>query len=134
MASGDALRVKTKTTTTLSITIAGMTYNTVTVAYTFQWYTKNGHSATIDADTNQTATGASYSAQGTNAVGDYYSSPENLLNLYLSAREVHMLLNCPVEAGQNIIPIDPSKLTSGTYFIRVTTEGITATRKLIITK
>ena len=49
-------------------------------------------------------------------------------------REVHMLLNGRAVAGQNIIPIDPSKLTSGTYFIRVNADGLTATRKLIITK
>jgi hypothetical protein len=166
MAAGDAIRVKTKTTNTTSITIPGFgTITTVTVDYSFQWYTKTGHSATISADTNVTPTGASYSVEGSSSVFDNYSysSPENILNLYLSAnpasnsetkffytmpkdgnaqvslmdplgREIHMLQNGHASAGQNIIPIDVSKLSSGTYFIRVNTDGMTATRKLIITK
>jgi hypothetical protein len=45
-----------------------------------------------------------------------------------------MLQNGHAQAGQNVIPIDPTKLSAGTYFIRVNAEGTTATRKLIITK
>lgn len=163
MASGDALRIKTKTTNTTVISVPGLNETLVTVDYSFQWYTKTGHSATISADTNVTPTGASYSVQGSSSVFDNYSSPENMLNLYLSAnpasnsetklfytmkgdgnaqvslmdplgREVHMLHNGHALAGQNMIPIDPSKLSAGTYFIRVNAEGITATSKLIITK
>ena len=49
-------------------------------------------------------------------------------------REVHMLQNGHVQAGQNIIPIDPTKLAAGAYFICINADGITAMRKLIITK
>jgi hypothetical protein len=163
MASGDALRVKTKNTTAIHISIGPITESIVTVNYTFQYYTKTGHSATIDADTNVNATGAHYSVQGINSVADNYSSTENLLNLYLSqnpasntetklfytmkndgntqvsimdalGREVHMLQNGFAPAGQNIIPIDPTKLSAGTYFLRVNADGMSATQKLIIQK
>jgi len=163
MASGDALRVKIKNTSSIHISIGPITESIVTVTYSFQYYTKTGHSATIDADTNIKATGAHYSVQGVNSVADNYSSAENLLNLYLTAnpasntetklfytmknegnaqvslmdalgREVHMLQNGHVQAGQNIIPIDPTKLAAGAYFICINADGITAMRKLIITK
>lgn len=165
MSSTEAIRVKTRNTTTYAYTIPGVgTYTTTSVTHTFQWYTKDGHSATIEADTNVVPQGVSYSMQsGSNSVRDNYSSPESILNLYLSAnplshteaklsfimkndgnaqvsimdqlgREVHMLQNGRLEAGQHSLPIDPTMFSSGTYFIRVNAEGMTATRKLIITK
>ena len=105
----------------------------------------------------------SYSVQNSNSVGDNYSSTEDLFNLYLSAnpvsnnetrlfytlknpgnlqisimdnlgREVHQLFNEYAEAGQKILPIDPSKFVNGTYFIRITADGITAMKKLVVTK
>ena len=47
---------------------------------------------------------------------------------------VHDLLNGHAAAGSLIIPIDPTTLASGTYFIRVDADGMTATRKLVITR
>jgi hypothetical protein len=163
MASGDALRVKTKNTTTSSFTIPGVgTFGTTTVDYSFQYYTKNGHSANIGADTNVAPTSISYSVLGGSGVADNYS-PENSLELNLSANpasntvttlsvtmkkdgnlqvglidalgnQVRILHNGFVQVGESIIPIDPSKLSPGIYFIRVSTPDINATRKLIITK
>ncbi len=159
MASNDALRVNTKTTTTIAFPPF---LNQTTVTYTYQWYTKNGHGATIDADTNKQPTGVSYSVLGSNAVANY-SSAEDIMDIRLSVnpasntetnlfytmkqdgnsqvsvvdlfgRKVIMLQNGRAVAGQNIIPIDPSKLSAGIYFIRVNADGMTAIRKLIITK
>ncbi|MDP4230282.1 MAG: T9SS type A sorting domain-containing protein [Bacteroidota bacterium] len=159
MASSDALRVKTKNTNTISL----FSFSQTTVDYGFDWYTKTGHSASISADTNVAPTGASYAVQGSSSVSDKYFSPENYLNLYLTANpastsetrlyftlknggnaqvsmmdvlgnEVHRLHDGPAVSGQNLIPIDPTKFAAGTYLIRVQAEGMTATRKLIITK
>ncbi len=160
MASNDALRINTKTTQAYSY----MGYGQSTTTYSFAWITKSGYGASISADSLQKPLGATYSTgSGNNSVGEDYSSPEDLLNLRLSAnpvsntetklfytmknegnsqvsimdalgREVHILQNGPAQSGQNIIPIDPTKLSAGTYFLRVNAEGMTATRKLIITK
>jgi hypothetical protein len=47
-------------------------------------------------------------------------------------KEVRMLHNGYAPKGDNIIPIDPAKLAAGSYFIRATANGATATQKLII--
>jgi hypothetical protein len=87
MASSDALRLKSKQTTTLTFQIPMVgTFITTSVTYNFQFLTKNGHSADIGADTNVKPTSVSYSApNGGSAVYDNYPSAENLLNLYFSA-------------------------------------------------
>lgn len=104
----------------------------------------------------------SYHAQGTSSVGTNFLSSDGLYDIKLSqnpsrsetklfftmkssgsvlvslmdalGREVHILRSGHAEAGQNIIPIDPRTLSAGTYFIRINAGGITAMRKLIITK
>ncbi|MEI8135005.1 MAG: hypothetical protein WCH46_08020 [bacterium] len=150
-ATSDAIRVKTKNTSTISFVIGPINYSSTTVNYSFEYFTKSGHSATISADTNVKATGITYSTQGGSAV-DQYLSPENLLNLYLSSNpasnietklsfnmkkagnaqvdimdalghNVQVLHKGNAEVGQNIIPIDPTKLSCGTYFIRVAIDG-----------
>ena len=49
-------------------------------------------------------------------------------------KEVHILFNDRANAGKNIIPIDASKLPPGANFIHLDAGGISATRKLIVTK
>ena len=49
-------------------------------------------------------------------------------------RAVRMLQNGRASAGQNSISIDPKTLASGTYFIRVEAPGMSAMRKLVITR
>lgn len=160
LASNDVLRLRTKNTTSVSFGA----FSNVSVTYDFNWYTKTGYSANIGADTLQVPQSVYYSTPGgSTSVADKFSSAEELLNLRLSAnpvsnsetkiyytlktsgntevsvmdvmgRQVNMLYKGHAEQGQNLIPIDASKLSAGTYFIRVNAEGLTATRKLIITK
>ncbi|HEY6171467.1 MAG TPA: T9SS type A sorting domain-containing protein [Candidatus Kapabacteria bacterium] len=49
-------------------------------------------------------------------------------------REVKMLHNGFAPAGSNVIPIDPSTMTNGTYLIRISSDSFTGTRKLVIAK
>jgi hypothetical protein len=104
----------------------------------------------------------SFRSQGTSSVSNNSLSSDGLSDIYLSqnptssemklsfsmkssgnvqislmdvlGREVHILQNGRASAGQNIIPIDLSKFSAGSYFVRVTAEGMALTRKLIITK
>jgi hypothetical protein len=123
--------------------------------------TKGAYSATISADTNERATSVGYSKQGTSGVTPE-AAIDDMMNLRLSSnpasntethlnfrmteagnaqvvlmdplgKDVLMLHNGFAPTGDNMIPIDPSKLTAGSYFIRATANGVTSTRKLIIT-
>ena len=157
--TNDALRITTKTTQTTSY--SGITL-TPTVTYQYEWVTNANHRVSMSADNTQKITSASYFS-GTSSAGVEQSNPEQALNLCLSnnpasntgtrllytmqnggnaqvslmdplGREVQMLYNGYAQPGQNIIPIDPTPLAAGAYFLRVNAEGMTATRKLIITK
>jgi hypothetical protein len=157
LASNECLRIKTKITSTIAIVpIISIT----SVSYAFQFYTKGAYSASISADTNERATDVSYSKQGTSGVrpdavvddmmnlrlsSNPASNTETHLNFRMSeagnaqvvlmdplGKEVRMLHNGYAPKGDNIIPIDPAKLAAGSYFIRATANGATATQKLII--
>lgn len=159
LASNECLRVKNKITSATSF----MGFKTSTSTYTYSWITKNNHTAVIVADQNQIPKSATYAiSQGSTSV-EGLNVGDNPLNVRISAnpisnretklsytikngsnaqvtlmdqlgREVHMLQNGPAQSGENIIPLDPTTLASGTYFIRIKADGFTAIRKLIITK
>ncbi len=157
VASTPALRLRTKSTQIIDAIVFKLT----TVSYSYQWYTKDGHNAAINADTNNRATNASYGVTGVNSV--YSDNSESLLDLHLSqnpatnttttlsyslpndqnvdlrimdalGREVRVLQSGHAVAGDNIILIDPKTLSSGTYFIHLNAGNINATRKLVISK
>ncbi len=154
----DALRITTKKTNTITYG----TFSQSVVTYKYEWLTKADHRVIANADKDQKITSFTYSAGTSSSVEEDFS-PESSLNLHLSVNpvsnsetrffytlkkggnaqvsivnmlgnEVSMLHNGPAEAGQNIIPIDPTKFTAGTYFLRVNAEGMSEMRKLIITK
>lgn len=158
--SDETLRIKKKSTQTISIPSV---FTQTTVTYSFDNITKTGRSANISADTNQQPTGVSYSVTQPSSVRNNIPSAEDILNIHLSqnpsantettlsytmkhdgnsqaimidplGNEVWMLHSGFTPAGNNILAIDPAKLSTGIYFIRVTADGVSATRKLIITK
>jgi hypothetical protein len=158
MASNECLRIKTKNTSTVALVPL---FSQTSVSYEFQFLTKGAYSATISADTNERATSVGYSKQGTSGVTPE-AAIDDMMNLRLSSnpasntethlnfrmseagnaqvvlmdplgKDVLMLHNGFAPTGDNMIPIDPSKLTAGSYFIRATANGVTSTRKLIIT-
>lgn len=49
-------------------------------------------------------------------------------------RSVRMLQNGPALPGQNMVFIDPLTLAPGTYFVRLTADGVSAMQKLVITR
>lgn len=49
-------------------------------------------------------------------------------------RTVRMLQNGIASAGRNVIAIEPQALPAGTYFVRVTADGMSAMQKLLIAK
>ena len=157
--SSDALRVKVKNTTVISVQGFGIT----NISYSYNWYTKDPYSANISADPNQQATSGGYSIASGGSLVPPTASSADALNLYLSqnpasfaetklsytlkdggpiqvaiidplGRSVRILQDGHASAGQNIIPIDPKAFATGTYFIRVTGDGVTAMRKLVITR
>jgi hypothetical protein len=159
--SNDALRVKKKETTAVTYSLSGLSEKTS--AYSFNWYTKSGYSATINASATQNATDATYSVPANSSVPLIRSSMDDAFNLYLSqnpasntetnlfytlknggpvqvsmmdilGHNVHILQNGVALSGENVIPIDPRTLTGGTYFIRVVGEGMTAMSKLVIVR
>jgi hypothetical protein len=157
--SDAALRIKQ----TLGITISYFGIGSTSTFYLYTWYTKSGYGANIVTDSNQTVQGANYSVPAFGFVRPELSIPDDPLSLSLSinpasnietklfytlkddgpvqvnlmdelGRSVHVLQDGHALAGRNIIPIDPKTLTAGTYFIRVVGDGMTAMRKLIITR
>jgi hypothetical protein len=105
---------------------------------------------------------ASYSGRSSGAIGSVKENLSDIVDIHLSqnpaqaetellytmkqdgncsiglmdalGKEVYPLYNGRAAAGQNIIPINASKLSPGAYFIRVDAGGVSTTRKLIITK
>ena len=164
MASGDVLRVKIRNTSTVTLNTPGHIDTLLNdTVYTFKYYSKSGHSATIAANTNFHALDVSYTVQGNNSVGDNYYSAKNLLNVCFSENpvfssetklyytmnndansqvsimnalgsQIHILQNGQAHAGQNIIPIDVNAISSGTYFIQINAGGLMAIKKLIVAK
>jgi hypothetical protein len=72
-----------------------------------------------------------------NSAAHFLYSLKNAGNIQITimdnlGREVHQLFHGYAEVGQNSIPIDPSKFANGTYFIRITADGMTAMKKLIV--
>jgi len=153
----DAVRVKTKLTTTVSY--AGTGFSSTT--YSFQWYTKDGYGANAGTDKDLRIQNVSYAAPSSSTVRNKFE--EEPLSLHLSAnpvlnsetnlfftlknegvtqvrlmdnlgRDVRVLQHGKLPAGQNSLPIDVRTLSSGIYFIRIAGDGITATRKLVISK
>jgi hypothetical protein len=49
-------------------------------------------------------------------------------------KNVRTITNMHSVAGENIIPFDPGRLPNGIYFLHATSDGMTATSKLIIQK
>ncbi|MEP7234888.1 MAG: T9SS type A sorting domain-containing protein, partial [Ignavibacteriota bacterium] len=160
MATNDVLRESHKT---IHVTVFnGDTISSVTY-YSFNWTTKGDHSATILADELQKPTGGYYSAPGTGTSVPTAISAGDLFDLKLSANpamnsetklfytmksggnsqvslmdllghEVQMLHNGYASQGQNIISIETAKLSPGTYFIHLNSDGLQATRKLLVSQ
>jgi len=157
--TNDALRITMKTTRT---TLVGGTPVSSSTSYQYEWVTTANHRVTMGTDNTQKITSVSYSA-GTSSAVDDNTIPDQGLNLHLSSNpasttettlfytmknagnaqvslidalgnNIQTLQNGPAQPGQNIIAIDPTKFSAGTYFIRVNAEGMSGTRKLIITK
>ena len=160
-AAEPALRMCTQTTTADSS--SGVALFSFT-SKTLNWFTKSGREANIIADKNQVPLGAAYSIPASpNSVASQLPEIEDILTPRLSnnpvsngetqlyytmkadgnaqvsmmdalGHDVRMLQNGRVSAGQNIIPIDASALTPGTYFLHIAAEGTTVTRKVVITR
>ena len=157
--SVECLRVNNKITYTSTF----MGFSNSTSLYTFSWITKSFKSMVVTTDGNKSPYAATYASSEQGGSNDVLSAAENPLNIHISnnpasnretqlsftlknsgnvqvslmdalGNQVHLLQRGHVEAGQNIIPIDPTKLPSGSYFVRVNADGMTTIRKLIITK
>jgi hypothetical protein len=157
--NNSAIRVKMQT----SVAISFMSFSQTSKSYSFSWYTKSQYGASISADSNQKATSGDYSVPSNSFVLPANSAPDAALRLYLSqnpasntettlsytlkdggpvqvemmdalGRNVRMLQDGDASPGENIIPIDPKSYAPGSYFIRVTGNGMSAIRKLIITR
>lgn len=133
-------------------------------SYTYYWFTKSFYSAQLDAESDLTPEDAQYSEPTGNGVNTNQGlmSGSNL-NMLLSqnpmsnanselfytlksastvcielmdalGRSVQMLQNARAHAGQNIIPIDASSLTNGSYFVRVTSPEGSAMQKFVVEK
>jgi hypothetical protein len=138
-------------------------HNTIDTFYSFQWFTREGYSVTINADAKQNPEQVFYSIPPMNSSVAQSYTPTGKLNLLLSqnpvsnagadviytlpntgsvqvelmdelGRNVRMLQNGFASAGQNTIAIDPQYLEAGTYFVRVETDGMSAMQKLVIAK
>jgi len=155
--SVECLRVKNKITSAFSYMGQGQSSST----YTFSWISKSNKSVVITADKDQVPQAATLASSSSSAVAEAIT--EDPLQIRISANpvtnretrlfytmktegnaqvslmdqlghEVRLLQNGYAPAGQNFLPIDPTTLSSGTYFLRVNADGVTGIRKLIIAK
>jgi hypothetical protein len=60
------------------------------------------------------------------------ASPVQIELMDVLGRSVRMLENGFESAGEHSVPIDPSTLSAGTYFVRVEADGASAMQKLIV--
>jgi len=149
-----ALRVSLKSTSSYNNGPTNTNYN-------FFWFTNSLYWAAVSADDSLRPQSAGY-VQPTNSSISMQPSSLAPLNLTLSdnpvlsagirlsynlraggpvqvelmdvlGRSVRILQNGRASAGTNIIPIDPTALAPGTYFIRIEADGLSAMRKLVIT-
>lgn len=156
LVSNECLRVRTTLTQSQMFGSFGIT----TVTHSYQWITKGTANGNVVSDTNDAPMSVGYSEGVSTAVKN--SVFDDQLTIKLSSnpaserstlsynlpesgdvkvsmmdnlgREVKMLHNGFSPAGSNLIPIDPSTITNGTYLIRVSSNSFTGTRKLIIAK
>jgi hypothetical protein len=151
--STPVLRLRTKLTT------SNLLYNSVN--YTYQWISLSSYSATIDADSSQNATDASYSVPGSpnivlnnqansqfsiaiasNPVGSPTSvsftlPDESQVRISLMdalGRESQVLMNGMAHAGVDTLPLDPANLMNGTYFLRMESDGNSTMQKVIVNR
>ncbi|HWF45257.1 MAG TPA: T9SS type A sorting domain-containing protein [Candidatus Kapabacteria bacterium] len=158
----DALRTKVKNSTVTTVVIAGTTNRFTSTTNSFSWVTTQHYTAAISTDSNLNPQSASYSTPTASDVTESPTS-DGALNLRLSynpssssdtklsftlkadgpvqvemmdalGRSVQVLQDGRASSGENIIPIDPKLYAPGSYFIRVTGDGMSAIRKLIITR
>jgi len=145
----------------LTISVSAFGFGQTTTQYFYEWYTKNGTNASIDADSDLRPSDISYSLPAAGSVESDFTSGYDPLTLRLSSnpvtntethlfytikssgpaslwimdplgRNVQMLQNGYVSAGEHIIPINVGAMAPGTYFIRLESNGMRAMRKLII--
>jgi hypothetical protein len=127
----------------------------------YSWITNTGYGAGVGLNSGVPYY-ASYNQGIQNSVGELPSS-DNMMVLRLSAnpvpnsgmkiscslknegnlevnlfdalgRNVRTIANMHAVIGENIIPFDPGGLSDGTYYLHATSDGMTATSKLIIQK
>ena len=154
----NCLRIRSKNTNTTSVGPISFS----NVSHIYEWMTEGSINASVSSDTNDTPTSVGYSQAGATGSVSSELDAENVLKMTISSNpahtqtflgyslpvhgnvqvslmntlgsEVKMLHNGQSPAGTNSVRIDPTTLANGTYFIRVVTDGYSATRKLIITK
>jgi hypothetical protein len=131
----------------------------IDTSYSFQWFNLSSFSASIDADANQNAMDASYNTPESqnivlnNTPTSQYSisvgsnplrSPTNVSFNLPSESQVRVslmdplgrvsqvLMNGMAHSGVNTLPLDPTNLMNGTYFLRIESAGNTSMQKLIV--
>ena len=156
--SNPALRIKKQ----LIITLSGHGVTISDTEYVYLWLT-NGKCGASITTMSSTIAAAGYTNPSVGSVNTEPSRTNDGLSLYLTqnpasntgtslsytlqnggpvqvelmdalGRDVRMLQNGHASAGQNSISIDPKTLAPGTYFIRVEAPGMSAMRKLVITR
>lgn len=151
--------IRVRTTTVEIVTTQGSTPDT-TRSYKFDWYTKTGVGASISATSDQTANSMSYSVPTASAIvreanGDAFRmqfsqnpaanstflsyslhepSVVNIQIMDMLGNSVRTVQNAGANSGANRIGIDAADLANGTYFVRLTTNGQRAMRRLVIVK
>ncbi len=156
--STNCLRIRAKTTNTTSF--GSVSFNIV--SHLYEWITEGSVNASVFSDTNDIPMYIGYTQAGATGSVSSELDAENVLKMTISSNPAHtqtflgyslpvhgnvqvslmnalgsevtMLHNGPSPAGKNSVKIDPTTLSNGTYFIRVVTDGYSATRKLVIAK
>jgi hypothetical protein len=141
----------TRTTTYQNIEISKVT------TYLYSWITAGPTSASINADQAQTPQSVSYATAPTGSVNadaetsTYVqlsanpattsttirlmlpkSGPSKVLLSDILGTTCSILFDGPATAGMISLPLEVNQLSNGTYFLRVESPGLTATRKVII--
>lgn len=154
----NCLRIRSKTTNTTTLDTQSFSF----VSHVYEWITEGSVNAAVVTNPNDIPTYILYTQAGATGSVSSELDAENVLKMTISANpantesflgytlpvhgnvqvslmnalgsEVTMLHNGPSPAGKNSVRINPTTLTNGTYFIRVVTDGYSATRKLVIAK
>ncbi len=161
---GSQPSIRVRSSMAITFSVFGLQVAPPLITYSFDWLTKTGYSAAIATDSAGKPINVSYTApKGSGSVASLFPMMDDPMTVRLSnnpvsngetqlyytmkadgnaqvsmmdalGHDVRMLQNGRVSAGQNIIPIDASALTPGTYFLHIAAEGTTVTRKLVVTR